>query len=51
LVISLKRREIRDLEEELVGQGFGVVALIPLGSCVVGLLFFYKHVPTQPSRL
>lgn len=41
LVISLKRSKIRDLEEELVRKGFGVVALIPLRSCVVGLLFFW----------
>lgn len=39
LVISLKRGKICDLEEELVRKGFSVVALIPLRSCVVGLLF------------
>jgi hypothetical protein len=38
LVISLKRGKICDLEEELVRKGFSVVALIPLRSCVVGLL-------------
>jgi hypothetical protein len=51
LVISLKRGKICDLEEELVRKGFGVVALIPLGSCVIGLLFFCKHVPIQPWGL
>ena len=40
LVISLKRSKIRDLEEELVRKGFGIVALIPLRSCVVGFLSF-----------
>jgi hypothetical protein len=50
LVISLKRGKIRDLEEELVRKGFGVVALIPLRSCVVGLLFFWLACTYLDSR-